>query len=148
MVCCRPWGHRVRYDLAMGKNNNIIKWFPRWHEWSRIHVPMLETQEMWVWSLGWEDPWRREWIPTPIFLPEEFHGQRSLVGDSPWGGKELDMTEWLTLCTVHFHFQCMIQGRGPQNRMDGWMDGWTDRWVDHRLHTTHLRFLWHFAQFN
>ena len=48
MVCCRPWGHRVRYDLAMGKNNNIIKWFPRWHEWSRIHVPMLETQEMWV----------------------------------------------------------------------------------------------------
>ena len=31
-------------------------------------------------------PWRREWLPTPVFLPgEEFHGQRSLVGYSPWG---------------------------------------------------------------
>ena len=42
-------------------------------------------------------PWRREWLPTPVFLPGEFHGQRSLVGYSPWGCKELDMTEWLAL---------------------------------------------------
>ena len=43
---------------------------------------------------------RREWLPTPVFLPGEFHGQRSLVGYSPWspwGLKELDMTEWLAL---------------------------------------------------
>ena len=33
-------------------------------------------------------PWRREWLPTPVFLPGEFHGQRNLVGYSPWGGKE------------------------------------------------------------
>ena len=33
-------------------------------------------------------PWTREWKPTPVFLPGEFHGQRSLVGYSPWGGKE------------------------------------------------------------
>ena len=32
-------------------------------------------------------PWRRKWQPTPVFLPEEFHGQRSLVGYSPWGHK-------------------------------------------------------------
>ena len=38
-------------------------------------------------------PWRREWPPTPVFLPGESHGQRSLVGDSPKGRKELDMTE-------------------------------------------------------
>jgi len=31
--------------------------------------------------------WRREWLPTPVFLPGEFHGQRSLVGYSPWGHK-------------------------------------------------------------
>ena len=37
-------------------------------------------------------PWRREWLPTPVFLPGEFHGQRSLVGYSPWGRKQ-DMTE-------------------------------------------------------
>ena len=42
-------------------------------------------------------PWRREWLPTPVFLPGEFHGQRSLAGHSPWGLKELDMTEQLTL---------------------------------------------------
>ena len=36
-------------------------------------------------------------MPTLEFLPGEFHGQRSLVGNSPWGGKELDMTERLTL---------------------------------------------------
>ena len=39
-----------------------------------------------------------KWRPTPVFLPGEFHGLRSLVGYSPWGRKELDMTEQL-----HFH---------------------------------------------
>ena len=38
-------------------------------------------------------PWRRECLPTPVFLPGEFHGQRSLVGYSPWGRKESDTTE-------------------------------------------------------
>ena len=38
-------------------------------------------------------PWRRSLQPTPVFLPGEFHGQRSLVGYSPWGHKELDTTE-------------------------------------------------------
>ena len=38
-------------------------------------------------------PWRKEWLPTPVFLPGEFQGQRSLVGYSPWGCKELDATE-------------------------------------------------------
>ena len=38
-------------------------------------------------------PWRRAWQPTPVFLPGEAHGQRRLAGYSPWGPKELDMTE-------------------------------------------------------
>jgi len=42
-------------------------------------------------------PWRRAWQPTPVFLLGESHGQRSLVGYSPWDCKELDMTELLTL---------------------------------------------------
>ena len=37
--------------------------------------------------------WRRKWQPTPVFLPGESHGRRSLVGCSPWGGTELDTTE-------------------------------------------------------
>ena len=50
----------------------------------------LQTQ---VWSLGRDDPWRREWKHTPVFLPGEFHGQRSLVHYSPWGHKESYVTE-------------------------------------------------------
>ena len=41
--------------------------------------------ETWVQSLGREDPWRRERLLTAEFLPGEFHGQKSLVGYSPWG---------------------------------------------------------------
>ena len=41
--------------------------------------------------------WRREWLPTPVFLPGEFHGQRSLAGYSPWDCKEVDTTQQLTL---------------------------------------------------
>ena len=51
---------------------------------------MQETQ---VWSLGQEDYLEKEWLPIPAFLPGEFHRQRSLAGYSPWGCKELDMTE-------------------------------------------------------
>ena len=50
-------------------------------------------------------PWRRAWQPTPVFLPKEFHGQRSLVGYSPRDRKELDTTESLTLlsCLASVH---------------------------------------------
>ena len=37
------------------------------------------------WNFPWS--WRRKWQPTPVFLPEEFHGQRNLVGYSPWGSQ-------------------------------------------------------------
>ena len=43
---------------------------------------------------GWGDPWRRKWQPIPLFLPGKFHGQRNLVGYSPWSFKESDTTEW------------------------------------------------------
>ena len=47
-------------------------------------------------------PWRREWLPTPVFLPGELHGQRSLAGYSPWGHKELGMTD------SHFHLLFLV----------------------------------------
>ena len=37
-------------------------------------------------------PWRRKWLPTPVFLLGEFHGQKNQAGYSPWGHKESDMT--------------------------------------------------------
>ena len=57
------------------------------------------TWETWVRSLGWEDPLDLAWQPTLVFLPGEFHGQRSLVGHSPRGPKESDTTEQLS--TTH-----------------------------------------------
>ena len=50
-------------------------------------------QETLIQPLGWQDPPRREWLPTPVFLPGKSHGQRNLVGYSPWDHKELDTTE-------------------------------------------------------
>ena len=53
---------------------------------------LTAVQETWVGTI----PWRREWLPTPVFLPAKSHGQRSLTRYSPWGLKELDMTERLS----------------------------------------------------
>ena len=54
--------------------------------------------------------WRRQWHPTPVLLPGKSHGQRSLVGCSPWGGWESDTTERL-----HFHFSLSCIGEGNGN---------------------------------
>ena len=49
-----------------------------------------------IWYTKFDDClWRRQWHPTPALLPEKSHGQRSLVGCSPWGRKESDTTERL-----------------------------------------------------
>ena len=52
--------------------------------------------EIWVWSLGREDPWRRKWPPTPVFLLGKSHGQRSLMGYRLRGRRESETTEGLT----------------------------------------------------
>ena len=54
--------------------------------------------------------WRRQWQPTPVFLPGESQGRRSLVGCRLWGRTELDKTEWL-----HFHFSLSCIGEGNGN---------------------------------
>ena len=53
-------------------------------------------QETWVQSLGQKDPWSKGWLPTPVFLLGDFHGQRSLVSYSPWGHRESGTTKRLT----------------------------------------------------
>ena len=60
------------------------------------HLPAMWGPGFYPWVR--KIPWRRKWQPTPVFLPGESHGRRSLVGSSPWGRKELDTTERL-----HFH---------------------------------------------
>ena len=65
---------------------------------------MQEGQEIQLQSLGWEDPLERAWQPTPVFLPGEVHGQRSLVGYSPRGLKESDTTQQLSLSLSFLSF--------------------------------------------
>ena len=60
-----------------------------------IHCVQLE-QDL---CPAFDKPWKRQWQPTPVLLPGKSHGQRSLVGCSPWGREESDTTERL-----HFHF--------------------------------------------
>ena len=64
--------------------------FMQGNDRSRLHLkglqrdayqmPMDKKRKAWSWSV-----WRRQWHPTPLLLPGKFHGQRSLVGCSPWG---------------------------------------------------------------
>ena len=54
--------------------------------------------------------WRRQWHPTPVLLPGKSHGWRRLVGCSPWGREESDMTEQL-----HFRFSLSCIGEGNGN---------------------------------
>ena len=56
--------------------------------------------------------WRRQWQPTPVLLPGKSHGQRSLVGCSPWGRYKSDTTERL-----HFHFSLSCIGEGNGNTL-------------------------------
>ncbi|KAJ1366500.1 hsp90 co-chaperone Cdc37 [Parelaphostrongylus tenuis] len=64
------------------------------YSWASLVAQLVKNppamRETWVRSLGWEDPRRREELPTPVFWPGEFHGLYS-----PWGRKESDMTERL-----------------------------------------------------
>ena len=57
---------------------------------------LLAMQETWVRSIGSEDSLEKGMVPTPVFLPGESHGQRSLVSYSLWSHKESDTTEQLT----------------------------------------------------
>ena len=79
---------------AIGKGNNhtsmyfCVRWLSRSRNRLQCRRPGLKPR------VG-KIPWRREWLSAPVFLPGEFHGQRSLADYSPWGHKELDTTERL-----------------------------------------------------
>ena len=58
---------------------------------------------------------RRQWQPTPVSLPGKSHGQRNLVGYSPWSHEELDMTERL-----HFHFHALEKEMATHSSILAW----------------------------
>ena len=75
--------------------------------WIHSIIPQIQLVKIYEWLQGLYQ--RRQWHPTPVLLPGQSHGWRSLVGWSPWGGEESDTTEWL-----HFHssLSCIGEGNG------------------------------------
>ena len=83
--------------ICVGACSRQASW---WLTWWRICLQCRRPEfNPWVRKI----PWRREWLPTPVFLPGVSHGQRGLAGYSPWGHKESDTTEQLTLSPSLFH---------------------------------------------
>ena len=89
----------------MEKAPRSMKTLPHQEEiqkWLRQSRLRLQFRRPWCKHCVGRIPWSRKWLPTPAFLHGESHGERSLAGYSPWGHKELDTTEKLTL---HFSYQ-------------------------------------------
>ena len=82
--------------------------------WKAAVYGVAEGSKTWSSCLHWVSivfhSQRRQWQPTPVLLPGKSHGRRSLVGCSPWGREESDMTEQL-----HFHFSLSCIGEGNGN---------------------------------
>ena len=89
LVGCRLWGHTVGHDWGdLAAAAAATMWgFPGGSESKESAFDARDPE-----IKPGKVPWRRKWLSTPIFLPGEFHGQRSLADYSPWGCKELDMT--------------------------------------------------------
>ena len=83
--------------IGTGYKLEILRGFPGGSDCKQFTCRCRRDRRRGVWSLGWDDPLEEARQPTPVFLPGESHGQRSLAGYSPWGCTELDTTEWLTL---------------------------------------------------
>ena len=77
-----PWWNYISLASFIYPHCVVQSWASLVAQQYSTHLPV---QEMRVWSLGREDPLEEEMQPTPVFLPGKSHGQRSLVGYSPWG---------------------------------------------------------------
>ena len=101
-------------EKAMAPHSSTLAWkIPRTEEPGRLQsMGPLRVGHDWATSVSLFTVmhWRRTWQPTPVHLPGKSHGWRGLVGYSPWGREELDMTEWL-----HFHFSLSCIGEGNGN---------------------------------
>ena len=98
---------------------------------------LLSMWETLVWPLGQEDPLEREWQPTPVSSPGKIHGQRSLVGYSPWGCKELDTTEQITFLLYLFR----EKATAPHSSTLAWKIPWTEE--PGRLQSVGSLRVWH-----
>ena len=97
----------------MSTHSRILAWrIPRMEDPGGLQsMGLLTVRDDWATSLSLFIfmHWRRKWHPTPVFLPGKSHGRRSLVGYSPWGPEELDMTERFPF---HFSLSCIGEANG------------------------------------
>ena len=89
LACYSPWCHKES-DMTEQLNwTELNRGLPRWFSGEESACQCRRHGfDPWVRKI----PWRRTWQLTPVFLPGKSHGQRSLEGYSPWGGKELERT--------------------------------------------------------
>ena len=76
------------------------------HDWNDVAVAVAVAATFYR---------RRQWHPTPVFLPGKSHGWRSLEGCSPWGRWGSDTTEWL-----HFHFHALKKEMATHSSVPAW----------------------------
>ena len=97
----------------MAPHSSTLAWNIPWtEEFDRLQsMRSLRVRHHWATSLSLFTfmHWRRKWHPTPVLLPGKSHGQRSLVGCSPWDHKELETTERLYF---QFSLSCIGEGNG------------------------------------
>ena len=114
MTFRRYTGFTKHTELFPKEDGEKEKWY-RSTEWGK-NASSLTSSVTFDISASWNVSflfihwWRRQWHPTPVLLPGKSHGQRSLVGCSPWGRYESDKTEQL-----HFHFSLSCIGEGNGN---------------------------------
>ena len=89
-----------RQQFREMRGTNTVNWASQVAQRQRIHLPSRRLGfNSWVGKI----PWKRKWQPTPVFLPGKSHGQRSLVGYSPWGCKRslTQLSNWTTTISMH-----------------------------------------------
>ena len=103
----------IQNKIVVSLNSSLQHWFPTCQGNNEQRtVPRLWESFSCSLSVFSFMHQRRQCQPTPVLLPGKSHGQRSLVGCSPWGLEESDMAEWL-----HFHFSLSCIGEGNGNSL-------------------------------
>ena len=99
----------ISYKMQFLYRNIQCHGLPRWCQWLRTRLPVQRCGfDSWVGQI----PWKRAWQPTPVFLPGESRGQRSLVGYSPWSHKELGTTEAAQHACIQNHVSILNSWEG------------------------------------
>ena len=129
-------GNAAEVNLCLGCSREMVKkvileeerlpwWVRHWRTGVQCGKPRFD------WSLGWKDPLKRKWLPTPVFLPGEFHGQRSRlkymgymgsqrVGYTSWkGGKIIRIIYEAVVDTQHEKLQNIDEVSRKQSRAVG-----------------------------